>query len=73
MIKKRGPKIKKLNSHQKAILAELTETYIYWKEARKKLNELYLKALKSKIPITHLGKALGLTKQAIEYKYKNLK
>jgi len=73
MNKKRGPKVKKLDSRQKAILGELVETYIYWKEARKKLNELYSKALRSKIPITHLGKALGITRQAVEYKYKNLK
>jgi len=70
---KRGPKIKKLTAQQKAILTELVETYIYWKEARRKLNELYSKALQFKIPITHLGKALGLTKQAVHDKYKHLK
>lgn len=69
-MKKRGPKIKKLNKKQKLLLIDIVETYLYWKESKKELQKLFNRARKLKIPITQLGKLIGVSKVSVLSRYK---
>lgn len=67
---KRGRKPKKLGKRQKEILSDIVENYLYWKETKERLRELFREARKRKIPITQLAKVLGIDKVAVSRRYK---
>lgn len=70
---RKGPKRRKLNKKQKKIIGEIFESYLFWKKEKENLKKLFKKAQELEIPITQLGKAIGINKVAVWRRYKRSK
>lgn len=72
-MKKRGRKRRELNKKQKKVIEEIIESYIFWKKEKENLKRLFKKARKLEIPITQVGKIIGVSKVAVWNRYQRSK